>query len=350
MLRLLRAHRSLSLIATLFLLSVLFTAIAGVLDAAACDICALHSSNVLDPHRRGWSALMTEQFSSFNTYENAGDRSLPVNEWIQSSTTTLVVGYGLAAIPLRLEVSVPFINREFRRLKDARVDRDALTGLGDIALVARYTPVDRILTDDSLVRLELFAGFELPTGSTDELDDEEDDDEDPSFDRDSSGTAHLPKPRHGGDAGPTGVHDEDLALGSGSLDFLVGANAFSTYRRLFAAAGFQYSVRGHGDHGYDYANDLTFHLGLGGYLSTHEPVNLALEVRLAGETKGNDSQRHETVTGSGITALYLGPNLHGTFDDRLRGALGVQFPVLQNVSELQLVVDYRILASVAWQF
>lgn len=321
---------------------------AGV--AAACDICALHSSTVLDPPRRGFSIHVTEQYTSFNSYRGTDGRDLPLDEWLQSSTTTLVVGYGFRA-PFRVEASLPYVNREFYRLKDDAADRDDVSGIGDLAVVGRYTPVDRVLTDRSLVRLELFAGLELPTGSSDELADNGEEEEEGAHEDLSGESGGRPQPpRHGGGDSSTGIHDEDLALGSGSVDLLLGMNAFATYRRMFATGGFQYSVRGHGDHGYRYANDLVFHLGAGGFPLLHAPFDLAVEARLTGETKGNDERRGETVTGSGVTALYLGPNLHVAGGERFRAAVGAQFPVLQNVSDLQLVADYRILASLGWQF
>ena len=109
-------------------------------------------------------------------------------------------------------------------------------------------------------------------------------------------------------------------------------------------------MRGRGAHDYRYDNDLSFYAGLGGYLLVHSPANLGVEARLSGETKGNDEQDGETVTGSNLTALYLGPHLHAAYDERLRGSFAVQVPVLQHVSELTLVADYRILASLGWQF
>ena len=317
----------------------------------ACDICALHTSTVLDPPRPGFSIHLTEQYTSFNTYKATDGRSLPVDEWLQSSITNVVVGYGFVK-PFRVELTAPFINREFYRLKDQAIDRGDVSGLGDVTILGRFTAVDRVLSDASLVRIELFAGFELPTGDTDELEEEEED-EDAEGASHSSGTPSatpLPKPRHGGHSGPTGIHDQDLALGSGSLDAILGINAFATYRRFFGATGFQYAVRGNGDHDYRYDNDLSFHFGVGGYLLTHSVMSLGVEARLTGETKGNDKQHGETLTGSNLTALYVGPQIHATYAERARFALGVQLPVLQNVSELQLVPDYRILASVGWQF
>jgi len=319
--------------------------VAGRRAGHACDICALHSSSVLDPPRRGFSAHVTEQFTSFNTYENAGNRSLPVNEWMQSSITSVVVGYGFAA-PWRIELTLPFINREYRRLKDQAIDRGNESGLGDATVTARFTAVDRVLTDESLVRVEFFAGIELPTGDADLLAEDEIDAGD-----DAVVSGELPDPpHHGGDAGPTGIHDQDLALGSGSVDAVLGVNTFATYRRLFGSAGFQYGVRGRGAHDYRYDNDLSFYLGLGGYVLVHSPFDLGIEARLAGETKGNDEQNGETLTGSNLTALYVGPHLHASYDERLRGAVGLQIPVLQHVQELVLVPDYRILASFGWQF
>ena len=327
------------------LLATVVILIAGTPGASrACDVCALHGSSVLDPPRRGFTAHVTEQFTSYNTYENAGGRSLPVNEWMQSSITSVVIGYGFAS-PWRVELNVPFINREYRRLHDQSIDRGHENGLGDAAVIGRFTAVDRVLSDQSLVRVELFAGLEFPTGDTSRLK-EESEDEGAAL-----ATADVPvRPRHGGNTEPSGIHDQDLALGSGSVDALLGVNTFATYRRAFATAGFQYGVRGRGAHDYRYDNDFSFYLGLGGYVLVHSPLDLGLEARLAGETKGNDEQNGETLTGSNLTALYIGPQVHATHDERLRGALGVQIPVLQHVQELTLVADYRILASLSWQF
>lgn len=319
--------------------------VAGGRAGQACDICALHNSTVLDPPRRGLSLHVTEQFTSFNTYENAGNRSLPVDEWMQSSITSVVAGYGFTA-PWRIELTLPFINREYRRLKDQTIDRDDESGLGDATVTARFTAIDRVLTDNSLLRVELFAGIELPTGDTDRLAEDDGAPADEAIVR-----GEMPeRPRHGGDAGPTGIHDQDLALGSGSVDVVLGVNTFATYRRLFATAGFQYGVRGRGAHDYRYDNDLSFYLGVGGYVLVHSPFDVGIEAKLTGETKGNDEQDGETLTGSNLTAIYVGPHLHATYDERLRGAVGVQIPVLQHVQELVLVPDYRILATLGWQF
>jgi len=322
------------------------TFVVPVPELQACDICALHASTVLDPPRRGLSLQVTEQFTSFNTYENAGGVSLPVDEWVQSSMTHVILGYGFRA-PWRIELTLPFINRQYRRWKDESVDRGEESGLGDITIVTRFVAVDRVVSDESLVRVELFAGLELPTGDADRLEEEEGDAHGP----DTPVSAKPPvQPRHGDEIERTGIHDHDLALGSGSVDALLGINVFATYRRLFGTAGFQYGVRGRGAHDYRYDNDLSFYCGLGGYLLLHTPVNLAVEARLAGETKGNDEQDGETVTGSNLTALYVGPYVHATYDERLRAAVAVQMPVLQHVQDLALVADYRLLASLGWQF
>jgi len=341
-----RAARVRSLTLFVTFAGIVGVALCALQNADACDICALHGSSVLDPPRHGLSAYVTEQFTSFNTYENAGDRSLPVNEWMQSSITTVVVSYGFTA-PWRIEMTIPFIDREFRRLKEQSIDRGNESGLGDVAVTARFTAVDRVLNDASLVRIEAFAGLELPTGDADLLREE-----DIATENTVASVTGAPSsnPHHGGSNEPTGIHDQDLALGSGSVDLLLGINTFATYRRLFGTAGFQYGVRGRGAHDYRYDNDLSFYLGVGGYVVTHSPLDLGVEARVAGETKGNDEQNGETVIGSNLTALYVGPQVHLTYDDRLRGAVGVQVPVLQHVQGLTLVPDYRILANLGWQF
>ncbi len=196
------------------------------------------------------------------------------------------MGYGFTP-RFRAELVLPYIHREFRRAShDGDVERDSESGLGDITVLGRYTALDRVVSDESLVRVELFARAELPTGDSDLRKEEESDD----------GGHHE-------DEAPSGIHDHDLALGSGSLDAILGTNAFATWKRLYNTSGFQYSVRGNGNHDDRFANDLHFHTSLGALLILRHDASLGFAARLAGETKGKDTQGGEKEDGSGITAV-----------------------------------------------
>jgi hypothetical protein len=55
-----------------------------------------------------------------------------------------------------------------------------------------------------------------------------------------------------------GIHGHDLALGSGSVDGILGASTYASYDRFFMTAVVQYAVRREGAFDYRYANDLTW--------------------------------------------------------------------------------------------
>ena len=101
-------------------------------------------------------------------------------------------------------------------------------------------------------------------------------------------------------------------------------------------------ARSEGDFEYQFANDLTWAVAPGLYTVLGHEYTLKLEARASGETKGTDKQAGERVEDSGITSVYLGPRLTLTQGLGLQVHAGVELPVYQNTSALQLVPDYRV--------
>jgi hypothetical protein len=279
---------------------------------------------------------------------------------MRSSITQLVLGW--QATPwLAVQANVPLISREYQRLEDGHLTRGDAGGLGDLSLLARLTPVSRAV-GETLLHLELFGGIKTPTGDSDRLAEElaEDHNEEEEEEHghegalfasgagDSAGTEHVG--RHGDDEHESAVHGHDLALGSGSLDGILGVSLYGDWKRLFGFASVQYVIRGNGDFSYEYANDLTWEMGPGFYVVADHPWTGAVRLVASGENKGRDHQKGELVDDTAITAVYLGPGLLMTWGDSLHADLTVDLPVMQDTTGRQIVADYRLRAGLSWRF
>jgi hypothetical protein len=237
-----------------------------------------------------------------------------------------------------------------------------------------YSPL-RWVDGSSVVRATIIGGIKLPTGSAgrlrEELQHEEDDGTPhfpdvpgrglpgfgPSAAAATAGTGVISRP-HGGDPGDdhvSGLHGHDLALGSGSVDGILGARMFANWKRLYGTGSVQYFVRSQGSYNYQYANELLWRLGPGAFLALDDTglgrgYTLGLAAVLSGETKGLDTLSGVKAADTGITALYLGPTMTFTWGESLQAILGGELPLLQNTSALQLVQDFRIQGALTWRF
>src|SRR6185369_2561187 len=114
---------------------------------------------------------------------------------------------------------------------------------------------------------------------------------------------------------PSGIHGHDLALGSGSYDGIIGTSFYARRGRFFGSAQLQYAIRTTGDFDYRYANDLTWFGGPGYYLLMKDEFTLGLQLAVSGEYKGLDSFQGHDAQDTGVTAVYLGPQLNFTWGD-----------------------------------
>lgn len=312
----------------------------------ACDLCAVYSGTTRQETRPGFSLSLAQQYTSFNTLE-LNDKEIGNfdSEWMQSSISQFVLGYGVSE-RLRVQLTLPLIYRSFRRVTATGIERGREEGVGDVVLAAQYAMARKAYVN-SVVNWTLLAGVKLPTGHTGRLGEE-------STGESQAGIGlerRRSVPRHDLPGGSiSGVHGHDLALGSGSVDLVVGTNVFASWRRAFVSAGLQYLIRGKGDYGYRYANDLQFDLGPGIYLLLDDAYTLAVQARLSGQTKGKDRQQGQRLHDTSITAMSLGPNAILTWSDRLHAELGFETPLFQNTTDLQIVADYRVRSSVVWRF
>jgi hypothetical protein len=332
------------------LLAAAVTALAQAPPARACDLCAIYTGSLMRQEKTGLYLAASEQFTSFGTIRQ-DRRSVPNpdNEWVRSSITQLVVGW--QALPwLGAQVNLPLLSREYQRMEDGTLTRGDASGVGDLSLIGRFTPVSRAV-GETLVHFELFAGLKTPTGDAERLGRELEGHHEEEAGFEARAVHAVGRPRHGGEHDePSAVHDHDLALGSGSVDGLFGVALYADWKRLFAHASAQYVVRGNGDFGYEYANDLTWEVSPGYYVVADHPWTAAARVAVSGENKGRDHQKGELIDDTAITAVYVGPGLTMTLGDSFHTDLTVDLPVLQDTTGRQIVADYRLRIGASWRF
>jgi len=327
----------------------------GSRAARACDVCAIYTATALQETRAGFWAGLAEQFTRFDTETIDGHQVENPGEYINSSTTQLLLGYNFDD-RWSLQLTVPFIYRSYRRLHDNVLQKGDVGGIGDVSLLAHYNALTHV-TENMILRFGVFGGLKYPTGDASKL-------KEPRAEEDASEaatrtggpsagrltTAPAPPLPHHSETDPSGIHGHDLALGSGSLDGVFGANLFWSWKRLFTTASVQYKVTTEGAHDYQFANELSYAGGLGAFVLLGHAYTVALQGALSGESKGTDTQHGEHDGGTAVTSLYAGPRLLFTYKRSLQADLGGALPVIQNTSGLQLVPDYRIQGGVIWRF
>ena len=281
----------------------------------------------------GFYGGLAEQFTHFGTLQFDGDK-VPdsFGQRLDSSISQLLLGYNFTE-RFGLQFNLPILHRSFRRPDDTGgVDRGTETGPGDASLTGHLVAFHHEKKDFTF-RASLLAGVKFPTGSTSRLHEEVDE-------HNSMVTPPI----------ESGIHGHDITLGSGSFDGLVGAGFFTRSRRVFFSAQTQYAIRSKGDFDYRYANDLTWAGGPGFLAVLNDKHTLALQAVVSGETKKRDTFMGLTAEDTGVTSVFLGPQINYTWSEKLSVALAVDLPVVLHNTDLQSVPDYRVRGALTWHF
>ena len=298
----------------------------------ACDVCGCAIFNHPWEPRAGLYFGAAEQFTRFNTILVDGHKiDNDADQYLDSSNTQLFLGYSIAR-RFSMQVNVPLIHRAFRRTAGDRTEKGVESGIGDVSLLASFIPLYENSTDFTFMA-KLTGGVKLPTGSSDRLHEE--------GEEGAEEASALPE---------SGVHGHDLALGSGSVDGIVGGSIYTRFKRAFFTADVQYGIRSKGDHDYRYANDFSWSAGPGFYLKDDAELTVAVQCVCSGEAKGKDEFRGERAEDTALTAVYLGPKFSGTWRGRISADVELGIPVNIDNSALQIVPDYRVRAGVSVQF
>ncbi len=303
--------------------------------ALGCDLCNVYNAiEARGESGQGWHVSLAEQFTHFDTLQQDSVK-VPndVPQYWDSSISQLVLGYNFTD-RVGVQFNLPLIHRSFQRPDGFDIDRGTETGVGDVSLLG-HALLYRHETKKSTFTWHVLGGVKFPTGSTDRLHEEVDE-------------LTAPPPPPG--APDSGIHGHDLTLGSGSVDGLIGTGIFTRWQRVFLNANVQYSIRTTGDFDYRYANDLMWAGGPGVFLWLKQEFTVALQASVSGETKGRDTFMGVSADDTGITTVFLGPQLSATLKDKFSAELGVDLPVSIRNTALQSVPDWRVRAGLTWRF
>lgn len=328
-------------------------------DVGACDICAVYTATELQGSRTGFRLGLAEQISSFGTLQFEGDDvENPAGESLTSAITQVLAGYQWHP-RLGFQLALPWIYRDFRRSTADGVAHGNEVGIGDLSLLASWAAYVRN-DEDSIVRLTLRGGVKFPTGSSSRLREELEEPLDPNDVRDrlneNMGYKRLGLPvsrpqAHLGPGGPvSGIHGHDLALGTGSTDFIVGGDVLWTWKRAILTADLQYVVRTEGSYDYRYANELTASINPGVFALLTHRHSIVLQFASTYEHKGKDDLAGATMDDTALTAVYIGPGIHFTRGSSLSLDFVADLPVLLDNSSLQIMPDFRLRSGFVWRF
>jgi hypothetical protein len=299
----------------------LLLAAACALPARACDLCAMYSSaEAQGTSGTGFLGGVAEQFTSFTTLQidgrdapNEGDQSL------RSAMTQVFAGYNFNNW-FGAQFNLPVIYRSY----GYRTTRGSESGIGDASLLGNFHFVHE-LSEKATFNWTALAGVKFPTGSASWL------------------NPALP------DFAP-GIGGHDLTMGSGSFDGVLGTGFFARWRRLFLTGSMQYAVRSEGAFGYQFANDWTWIGGPGVYVLLGHVHTLSLQAVVSGETKGEDTINGRPTDDTGITSVFLGPQINYTYSGSLSAMIGADWPVSIVSSGEQIVPTYRLRAALTVRF
>ena len=76
----------------------------------------------------------------------------------------------------------------------------------------------------------------------------------------------------------------------------------------------------------------------------------AVQAVVSGENKGKDTFQGQSADDTGVTAVYLGPQVSFTWANKLSAQIGADLPMSIENTALQAVPDYRIRAGLTWHF
>jgi hypothetical protein len=321
----------------------------------ACDLCGCYTPRIeIAPEKTiGFFAGAAEQFTRFGTDRIDGRKvDNPTGQYLDSSNTQAFVGAKFFHDRFSIQVNVPYIYRQFRRPEGFDIEHGHESGIGDVSLLASLL----VFHKEALFH-ESGGGFSKDGKTALSVERGE-----PDFTTSFTITAGIKAPT--GDesrvkeefneveiegAPESGIHGHDLALGTGSWDGVFGAQFSMHYKALFFDAAAQFTWRGQGHYSYRYANDFSWSGGPGVYLLRSARGSLGVQCLVSGETKGTDTFLGEPAEDTGVTALYVGPQIVASFG-RVSAEVGADFPVIMNTTSFQTTPDYRIRAGVTVRF
>ena len=313
--------------------------------SSACDLCAVYNADTANGGAAAGATIsLAEQFITHDTLQLDG-RELPASfldqAFLDSSTTHLVPAWNFGE-RFGVSLNVPYVHKRFYRFERTSTgftnESGTESGLGDLSLIARFTAY-RTSSPDGSFFVNLLGGVKFPTGDADRVAEE---------------VAHtrLMDEVHGvgNQHAVGGVHLPDLALGSGSWDGVFGVTANSRWKRLLCNAQFQYYLRTPGEADYEYGDEWMLSGGPGVFLFLRDAFTLNLQALAVYDKMQSDTVLGRENRNTGMTAVYLGPQISLTLGPKFSANFGVDLPLEIDNQGLQNVPDLRWHGGISWRF
>lgn len=309
--------------------TLIFLSVALGTVGQACDLCSVYMAR---DARQGAEAVshvgLYEQFTSFGTLNRDGKKiSNDLGQKLQSSISQFFYSYEFAS-GWGAQITLPIISRSYSRAGESGLEKGSLNGLGDTAALARYSILD-LDRDGFSLSLKAVGGLKLPTGNAERISEELSENEEQE---------------------ESGIHGHDLALGTGSYDFVTGLSADIVSGRFVLPLSVQYTLRTQGRFGYRFGDDLQWRFDPGYYLLLEHEATLSMSLALSGEIKGADSLEGVHSNDTAMNSVFTGLQLSGTGGERLSWLLAYEVPASLSSNGLQVVPDSRVRASLTWNF
>lgn len=325
-------------------LGALFAAalVAGPELARACDLCSVYTAGMARGETSGWFTGASEQFTRYDELRDDGHRIKDDSgQYLDSSITQLFLGYGFTD-RFAMQINLPYIHRSYKRPEGEVIEKGTESGIGDMAAVAQYTLV-RHDDEEQNWFWRVLGGVKFGTGDSDALMEE--------LDEGHADAERIIKHEgHDDDGPPNGIHGHDLALGSGSTDFLVGTSAYYRSGRWYGTGDMQYAIRRTGDFDYRFGNDLLWSVGAGRFLVLEHDRTVSLQLNLSGEDKDYDELDGVRLDDTRSRVLFLGAEMGFTFGPRWSLDLRADVPVDTDNTSIQTTASYRLRAALVATF
>ena len=293
----------------------------------ACDYCLLTQGLSPLQTTTGLGIRIDERYTVLNSMYKGTDKvDNPGNK--ETHLTTQVTGFYAINPDITVLVVVPYVQRTMKEEEGGVFVEGKATGLGDLALMGRYTFYKRHdLASTTLLAGQ--AGVKLPTGATDK--------------RDNMG----------------GVMDAHIQPGTGSTDILLGVNLSHATGRFTLAANLLYFINGEGETGdekHEFGDMLNYDVtGIYRiYPDTPPGPTVSLALGIAGEWRAKEKEDGVDIGINGHvvflnTGLLFIPGPKWIAELNYRPAIYHDLPVISG-GEDQMGEDYKATLSLTRLF
>jgi len=302
--------------------------------AEACDFCLLSQGISPLDTMMGAGIKISERYTMLDqVYQGTSEKSNPGAK--ETHWTTELTGFYAVTPEFTVLAVLPYKNGRTTGEADlsmapAMLDTTmagSASGLGDVALLGRYTFAKSETTDTTTV-LAGIAGIKFATGSTDA--------------KTSDGMSYL---------------DSHMQTGTGSTDYLLGLSISHALSRFSLSANLLGTITTEGKFGptkHEFGNALNYDVTakyrvLPSAFSPREP-QLFVALGLNGELRGREKEDGVAVADSGGNVVYLSPGVQLVLAPHWVVELSYQRAVLHNLYGTQLGETYKMIGGVTYLF